>query len=143
MHVSHNSLRDSCFASSAAVQAWPRNFIGRRWTFLTRATSHDWQLSLCLSLSPSLSLSLSLSFGLAERSLKLTSARSIYPRGGEKGPRKKACFYWTSVAPATVTYCAAYKAFPAGERNASFFHHRHDYIRGTGRECRSSWKFGL
>lgn len=41
-------------------------------------------------------LSLSLARGPKAHGLKLTSARSIYPREGKKGAKEKARFYWTS-----------------------------------------------
>lgn len=43
-----------------------------------------------------LSFSLSLARGPKAHGLKLTSARSIYPREGKKGAKEKARFYWTS-----------------------------------------------
>lgn len=61
-----------------------RNFIGRGRPLLTRAASRDWQHSLSLARGPK------------AHGLKLTSARSIYPREGKKGAKEKARFYWTS-----------------------------------------------
>lgn len=70
--------------------------------------------------------------------LKLTSARSIYPREGKKGAKEKSPLLLdVRSLPPTVIYCTAYKAFPSGERNSrlssffppSFFflYHRRDY----------------
>lgn len=120
-----------------------RNFIGRSRPFLTRAVSRDWQLSLSFSLRR----------GPKAHGLKLTSARSIYPREGKKGGQgKNPLLLDVRSPPPTVTYCTVYKAFPSGERNSRlffsfflflFFRHRRDYSPALLYKLESRWGYKI
>lgn len=99
------------------------------------------------------SLSFSLRRGPKAHGLKLTSARSIYPREGKKGGQgKNPLLLDVRSPPPTVTYCTVYKAFPSGERNSRlffsfflflFFRHRRDYSPALLYKLESRWGYKI